>query len=694
MSKNQLEVDNCKNAEDRQRFNDKIRSEIKSQFKKVQFGETENIRGAWLTQLQKNSIKLEKQFTQDILDYLANLLEPANPNFALDNSRGYLEALLTKLNEYVRELEEEKQKAMAFVTLENIDKKWQDSCQRFEDIETDKKGFLGIGGKSNKTKNKEFQEEANQGIQEINKLIKLNFDLTLTEEALKIVTNLRQLVINLKTKASNFYNLLQDLESFYKRKGEDLSQIDDEEINGEAIFEPEDNDQYYQILLPESKKRNLFVEVSNKINDTVTLPPSLLYFFTAERAIDEKELNEIIDDNIESKFGNKTIDLTESVVNRFMQKYPFSSGEIRLQHIIEEGDFLLPLNLSEPYLINNFAPSSNESPRSEKIIAFKITDERENKQFQELITQKLGLPSDIIEPIQSNNEIIIIQEIAGFPLRIINGLQTLKSQYEQQKSSLNGYSLHNDYSKNFLDIIPPPAREMEQLQDLFYTCLGFGKITKNIPITHKRYKTIKPAENHYTAIVLKPKKNGHPWENDELELSQNWSEALEQISQNKALVEHLEDIKEELIYDIQTQPELWTSYDLKFKLFARKVSQMKESDDNFSERELLLGKPVDLKSRAKEGILTRIYKQFMSILEEIKTESDQELEFDQNNDANFVGAEIDNSDDYININVEEFDREFYEKWKNITPLELLEMKKEGILSTEEVNKIKKYVLGL
>ncbi|WP_272943064.1 tubulin-like doman-containing protein [Geminocystis herdmanii] len=694
LSKNKTEIDNCNNADDRQRFIDKIRSEIKSQFKKVQLGETENIRGVWLTQLQKNSIKLEKQFTQDILDYFANLLEPSNPTFALDNTRGWLEALLTKLNEYVRELEEEKEKGMAFVTLENIDKKWQDSCQRFDDIETDKKGFLGIGGKSNKTKNQEFEREANQSIQDIDKLIQRNFDLTLTEESLKIVTNLRQLVINLKTKASNFYNLLQDIESFYKRKGEDLSQIDDDEINGEAIFEPEDNDQYYQVLLPESEKRNLFVEVSNKINETATLPSSLLYFFTAERAIDERELSEIIDDNIEGKFGNKTIDLTESVVNRFMQKYPFSSGEIRLQQIIDEGDFLLPLNLSEPYLINNFAPSKNESPRVEPIIAFKGTDERENKQFQELITQKLGFPSDRVIPlIQSKNEIIIIQEIAAFPLRIINGLQTLKSQYEQQKSSLNGYSLHNDYTKNFLDIIPPPAREMEQLQDLFYTCLGFGKITKNIPVTHKKYKKIKPADSHYTAIVLKTE-NELTGENYELELSQNWSEALEQISQNKALVEHLEDIKEELIYDIQTQPELWTSYDLKFKSFARKVSQMKESDDNFPEKDLLLGKPANLNSRPKEGILTRIYKQFMTILEEIKTELDQELEFDQNNETNFVDAEIDNSDNYININVEEVDREFYEKWKNITPLELLEMKKEGILSTEEVNKIKKYVLGL
>lgn len=696
VTKNQGEVDNCKNADDRQRFIDKIRSEIKSQFKKVQPGETENIRGTWLTQLQKNSTKLEKQFSQNIIDYLANLLEPSNPYFALDNSRGWLEAVLTKLNEYVKELEEEKEKATAFVTLESVEKKWQDSCQRFEDIETDKKGFFGIGGKSNKTKTKEFQEEANQSIQNINKLIYRNFDLTLTEEALKIVNNLIKLVQQLKTKASNFYNLLQDIESFYKRKGEDLSQIDDDEINGEAIFEPQDNDQYYQILLPELEKRNLLVKVSHKINEIATIPHSLLYFFTAERTIEERELTKTIDDNIENEFSNKTIDLTESVVNRFIQKYPFSSGENRLEQIIEEGDFLLPLNLSDPYLVNQTANTINSSPRIEKIIAFKITDDRENKQFQDIIKNKLSVSfKDDISAIDSKSEIVIIKEIANFPLRIINGLQELKAQYEHRKFLGAGYSLHNDYSKNFLEIIPLPAKEMKKLQYLFYTCLAFGKITKNIPMTPKKHTGIKPAESHNKAIVLRTKKN--EWENYELELSQNWAEALEQIALNKALVEHLEYIREELINEIQTQPELWKSlYESELKSFALKVSQMTEYDDNFSEKDLLLGKSPTMNTLPKEGILSGIYRQFMGILEEIRTELDQELEIDQNqnNETNVVKAEIDDSDNYPNIDVEEVDQEFYEKWENITPLELLEMKKEGILSTEEVNKIKKYVLGL
>lgn len=681
------EIENTKTTEDRQRFIDKMKGELKNQFKKVQPGETENIRGLWLTQLQKNSVKLQKQFSQDIIQYLATLLEPSNPNFALDNSRGWLEALLTKFNEYVRELEEEKQKTQGFITLENIEKKWQDSCQRFEDIETEKKGFLGMG-KSNKTKIKEFQEEANQSCQNITKLINRNFDLILLDETLKIVSHLRLLVQQLKTQASNFYNLLQDLESFYQRKGEDLSQIDDDEINGEAVFEANDNDQFYQVLLPEQEKLNLLVEVTNKITETTITSKSISNFFVSERIIAKEELNQTITLNIETKFGEKSVDLTASVVNRFMEKYLFSSTEIRLQQIIEEADVLLPLNLSDAYLINNYDTTDN-CPLTQNMMGFRQTDEKENLQFKKILTNNIGISEGDILSTQSKNEIIILKEVGGFPLRIINGIENLKTQYELQKSS---FYLHNDYSKNFLDIIPPPAEEMKRLQDLFYTCLAFGKITRIIP--QKQHKKIKPADNTYTEIVLRLKDDTIVRYDNEIILSSIWAEALEQIWQNRYLYEYLESVKEDLINKIENQSTLWESYDSEFQSFVNKVKQLTEHDNNFNQKELLIGKTATVDTPAREGILERIYKQFMAIVEEISDQYSQESEIYENKEVTFVDAEIDNPQDYIDIDTEEFDQDFYDKWQNTTPLELLEMKKEGILSTEEVNKIKKYVLGL
>lgn len=705
LSKNQQEIDDCKNAEDRQRFIDKIRSEIKNQFKKVQPGETENIRGSWLTQLQKNSLKLEKQFTQDIIDYLANLLEPKNPHFGLDNSRGWLEALLTKLNEFVKELEEEKEKATAFVTIENIEKKWQDYCQKFEDIETDKKAFLGIGGKSNNTKNKEFQEEANQGIQEINKLIKRNFDLTLTEEALKIATNLRQLVLDLKTKTSNFYNLLQDLEGFYNRKGEDLSHIDQDEINGEAIFEANDNDQYYQTLLPDRERRNLLVEVSHKINESATLPPSLLYFFTAERIIDKKELSQTIDTNIEAKFGDKTFDLTESVVNRFVQKYPFSDGQTRLKQIIDEADVLLPLNISDRHFVN-------DPDKTKHIIGFKEIDNKENDQFKKLI-QGLGIRDDVIVKLQNKNEIFIIKELGGFPLRIVNGLRELREQYDRQKRLYDGYNLHNDSTVFFLDIIPPDGREMELLQDDFYTCLAFGKIQKNI-------------NNNNYYLELEDTLRDEIYE---VEISGIWEEALESISQNETIRKYLADTVKNMEEEVKENPNLFQDFYYRNLInFVDELEKLTEYDINYNQKKLVLGERPDRTSLGQDGILKRIYDRFVKIVNDAqqgeivkkkpslsprKIDDKQKLltaRKNENNENNYqtnngekvevLDADVIDKnesyygDDNSNQMTEEAEKEFLKRWEGVTMKDLIDLRKAGDLSDDEFEKAKKIIGGL
>ncbi|BAQ63280.1 tubulin-like doman-containing protein [Geminocystis sp. NIES-3709] len=693
LNRNQGEIENCKNADDRQRFIDKMRSELKSQFKKVQFGETENIRGVWLTQLQKNSLKLEKQFSQDIIDYLAKLLEPANPHFALDNSRGWLEAILTKLNEYVNELEEEKQKTSAFVTIENIEKKWQDSCQRFEDIETDKKGLLGFGGKSNNTKNKEFQETANQSIQEINKLIKRNFDLTLTEESLKIVTNLRYLVQQLKTQASNFYNLLQDLETFYNRKGEDLSHIDDDEINGEAVFEADDNDQYYQTLLPDRERRNLLVEVSHKINESATLPPSLLYFFTAERVIDNKELTQTIDRNIEAKFGDKTFDLTESVVNRFVQKYPFSDGQIRLKQIIDEADVLLPLNSNAPYFVN-------DADKTKQIIGFKQTDDRENQQFRDLITKGIGINSDVIIPLQTKNEIVIIKEFAGFPLRIVNGLRELREQYDRQKRLYDGYNLHNDSQVFFLDIIPPEGREMELLQDNFYTCLAFGKIQKT-------------GDNKNYYLELEDKLRGEFYQ---VEISSIWEESLETITQNDTIKNYLIDTVKNIEEEVKENPNSFQEiYYPNLIKFVDELEKLTEYDINYNQKKLVLGERPDRTSLGKDGILKRIYDRFVKIVNNAqqrqnvkekqqllaqKINEKQKLLTAENNINNVKNKEVlevdiiaDTGDNSIQI-TEEIDKEFITRWEGVNIVQLMQWYEKGMLNDDEFEKAKKIIGGL
>ena len=692
------EIENCQNADDRQQFIDKFKGDFSSQFNKVQPGETENIRGTWLTQLQNNSIELKKHFEQDILEFLANLLEPSNPYFSLESARSWLQALITELNGYLIDLEAEKKQDQPFIILEDLEKKWRNHCQIFTEIEEAKTGLFG---KSNKVKNREFIEAATEACQDISNLIKVNFNLTLTNETLKIVNGLIQQLQLLKTLASNFSNLLQTLINSYEKEGEDLSKIDHEEINGEAIFDISDNDEFYQKLLPEKERRNILVEISHKINENASFSLSLLDFFNSERLIEEEELKATIDKNIEVKFGDRSVNLTKSVVNRFLQKYAFSDRQIRLQQILNQADVLLPLNINDRYFVN-------DADKRKKMIGFKQTDEQENKKFRDLITTDIGINANILIPLQSQNEIVIINEFAGFPLRIVNGLKELREQYNRQKSLPDSHLLHNDFQQTFIDIIPPDAREMELLQDVFYTCLAFNKIGQDSD------------QNNYFLDCYNPLLK-HTYQ---VELSPSWAESLEIIHHNEDLLNRLEEIRANIIEEIKQQPNLWsTNYDSQFKDFVKEVNNLTQYDLNFTEKKLLIGQPTGRENLAKEGILYRIYSQFEDIIQDIQKSIENQqtdpklfikspdnpiLPSNKNNGNNQNQSGNNNAedefveDDFVEgdivdenmIQNDDIDSAFYNKWKDIKPLELLELKREGILTEEEIKKIKKYILGL
>lgn len=197
-------------------------------------------------------------------------------------------------------------------------------------------------------------------------------------------------------------------------------------MNGEAIFADKDTNECCESLFANNERRSQLIAVSAKITEPINLEESLIHFLTQDRLIDEKQLQEKIDEIVESLFGSRTLNVVQSVIKRFLQKYPFSDGETRLAQIMREADPLLPLNLSAPYFFN-------ETGKSFKIIGFKDTDEREVKQFRDLLTRNLGIADNVLKPTQTEDEIVIINEYAALPLRLISGLQQMREQYNRQQ---------------------------------------------------------------------------------------------------------------------------------------------------------------------------------------------------------------------------------------------------------------------
>ncbi len=682
--KNNLESDisEIKSQDDADDLINQLPRQFRQQFRKVQPGETENNRGMWLTILQQNRSQITNNFAKDIEEFLAELLNPNNPDFSLFSARAWLEAIITELNKSQRNLEEKIAGIGRISNSDDIDLRWQEAEQKIQDSRQ-KKGFF------KKVKYVRVQEEAQNILLEIYNLIKDNFDYSLYQEALKIVTQLQELVQTLSTQASNFENLLQNLSSNYKKISGDLNHLDESEMTGEAILADSDNNNSSEGPILDGDQQSQLISVSSQITKKVGIDDSLLYFFKRDRAIDESGLQEEIDEIIAKSFGARSMNTMEPVIKRFLERYPLTQeSSTRLQQIKDEAQPLLPLNLAASYYYNDPAKSMT-------IIGFKETENSEVKKFRNLLTRDLGIPDTILKPIQAEDEVIIVTEYAAFPLRLINGLEQMKLQYDRQYR-FQGSFLHNDYNIVFTDIIPPDARKFEELQDLFYLCLAFGLIEYNENIQQYQFQFYDNLrDTYYTA-----------------ELNYAWNEALEQLANLEDMAMELRRRKQEAIEEIKANPEVFqNTYYPRVKQFIKDVDNLPKYDPNYPNRATVVGTPATINNEAKEGVIFRIMRQFDAEMKIAKASSHKikldgkQLVAAQESEGNPVDSSVDLEDTFPEVHDAEIEdistpREQPSSTNNnntkalLAELrELINLKKEGLLTDEEFHNAKKQ-LGL
>jgi hypothetical protein len=264
--------------------------------------------------------------------------------------------------------------------------------------------------------------------------------------------------------------LLNNIHLAYEKTETELKQLNVDEMSGEAIFAEADTDDCYQSLLPDRDRATQLALVTTKITEKVGLGESLATCLDVG-LIDETQLITEINLIVDGLFGSRSLDQVQSAVKRFLENYSLSDRATRLEQILREAEPLLPLNTSDPYFYNDLGKSVD-------IIGFKDTDNREVTQFKQILFNDLGIPDNQLKPIQAEDEIVFISEYAAFPLRLIQGLTQMRQHYLRQKSYGQGF-LHNDYRTVFTDIVPPDAREMKQLQDIFYPSLAFELLPYN-----------------------------------------------------------------------------------------------------------------------------------------------------------------------------------------------------------------------
>jgi hypothetical protein len=550
-------INKCENKDDRNNLRQKLPKEFRDQFRKVQPGETESTRGQWLTKLIELTPNLTKQLQGNIDDYLTQLLTPNKSNFSLRSSRDWLDALQHELNDYQRDIQAALNDFANMRTPEDLDRVWAETDQVLTDIEA-----KFVIPKFN-NKNQQFQTEIKTALQQVQKIIKHNFDLTVRQEALRVVKKLQTYVQDKISQTTAFDSLLNDLKNIYERQDRELRDLNFDEMSGEAIFDDEDIERCHQTMLPVDDLRSQLALISSEITEPSGRGKSLTSFLEKERTTQELLQTEM-NLRIDSMFASRGTNIVKSVIKRFMQNYS-TARSTRLAQIMEEAKPLLPLSLSDPYFWDDPGKTS-------QLVGFKDTDELEVRQFKSLLTTDLGISPTVLKSLQTEDEILFVNEYGGFPLRLINSLERMRNYYLREYNS-RGASLHNDYRVVFPDIIPPDAVTIEQLENVFYPCLALQLLQtkpQNQQLEFRYYDDLRDCDSIAT-------------------LSSEWGQALEELANRQDMKLALQGILDQEISAMERQPELWKSeYLPKFNSFVNEVDNLPQEHPNYPYRNALI----------------------------------------------------------------------------------------------------------
>ena len=611
------EINAVQTEADRTQLLSQLASECRAQFRRVQPGETEDIRGMWLTQIQRKQPELCQATGREIFEFLEQLLSPSSQDFSLNSGRSWLEALLTDLNRQQRELEDYLQTKTGLSTSDEIETKWRNGERRLQDIEN-QKGFLGILN-NNKQKNQQFRSESVQIFTDLKKLIQQNFDYQLYQTALAVNQGLVNFVQSLITESSQIDTLLRSVDATYQRNIEDLERLNPDEITGEALFSPNDIDACYRELLVEKDEKSTLIVISKqvlteefafeeslvnlliKFTDRETRADGEWLIYVVSSQVDKQLMEKGIKIAIDKRFATQKVNALQGVVVRFLEKYPFNAANSRIQQILAESKPLLPL-IKDGYF---YEDQGNKS----EIIAFKQADDSYSHQFNELLTNQIGIQRSVLKAVQNDGEIVIVNEYAAFPLRLIQGLDKMREHYDRECQQ-NRARIHNDYQQIFSEIIPPDARLMEEMQNVFYACLAFGIL--------KKQEDCYLYESHDDFLDRY----------DLIELSLIWSEALEQISKASGIADGLKQKRDKIINSIKVDPDLWTKkYLSQLKAFIREVDGLAKTDANYPEVSIVIGEQATLDRAATDGILRKLWNYIDRLVKEAQANprSDQKI---------------------------------------------------------------------
>jgi hypothetical protein len=613
-------IDECKTDSDRQALPNTLNSQFNNRLRKVLHSDTETERGEWITKLQKARPSIEAKYKQDIENFIAELLNPSNLQFSIGNARSWIEAMQSEISSYRQDIEQEIIKLDGAKTLEDLQKQVKSISTAIN--ESSNEFEFPFSG----TRNRKVKEKAQTLVNTGNGLVEYNFKLAIHQESLKICKSLISAIEEQLSDLNSLHHSCQGLSNRYHNSVNERKEFNSDEINGEAIYTDTDIERCCKILMPEGQEKA----------DLVLLTQNTLSVFGKEKSLiglktlTEEDLSKEVSKVLGNLLSPRMTAFSGSVIKLFEKKYTaLESQRIRLRQLLSNGDLLLPLSLSADYY--------QERPeKSTRVVGFKKNiEEREITNFKRLLEDNEVTSGEQIQTTKED-EVLIVKEYGGFPIRIIRGINNFKFQYEKEKQHAN-FWLHNDRRISFPDVIPPEATALQKLQDIFYPCLALGIISRNENPNGLKF-------SYY---------NNRRKANVSEDLSPNWNFALDQIILNRDLQTSLLVRLEELINS--TNLAEWKSKHCHMLVrFIQEVDSFTDNEENYRSKDLILGSS-NPDSPNRIGIIDRFDKKVQDRLlhqqsnKVITSSNESEIE---NIESSVVDVEIIQNDSNINPELE------------------------------------------
>jgi len=323
-------------------------------------------------------------------------------------------------------------------------------------------------------------------------------------------------------------------------------------VNGILIYHSKDVDQIYNKTIAE-KQENICQAISQQILGELGTKLFDLYTFDNLRLKDlfERILNRSLDEFV----GSGKIQI--STARKFLEEYPtVEQQEAQIKTIFEKSEPFLRFSQEQARL-----GWEDRAEKRQTIVGIqggnKPTDPAVSI-ILPMIRKTSTLTDKDIRPLGDSHHIYFVQEIGAFPLRLIEGMDRMRTVYRSvSQSDKNPLHTHQDY-RQFHDHMPATQAEVQAKQNLILAQI-FGLVVEEENLITK-YSEIR---FHYQDKLTGLKKTQI--------LGNDWQEAEEYLvsDHNRRVREILEDVLQNVGQQAVTKAE-------KQGLYQKLMAHLKE----------------------------------------------------------------------------------------------------------------------